>query len=192
MDLTGLLSGFGLSGAAGLNAYIPLLAVSVLGRFGIVKLSGPFELLTSGWAIGVIALLLLVELIVDKVPGADHVNDIVQSFVRPAAGAVLFASGSGVLGQTHPGVSLVCGLLLAFGVHATKAAARPVVNASTAGIGAPVVSLAEDVTSAVVSAVAIFIPILIALFVVAFVAVAIFVWRRYRALRHKTATAHSG
>ena len=133
MAIAGILSAFGLSGSAGLNAYIPLMLVAILGRTGVIHLSEPFDVLTRWWAMTIIGVLLLIELIVDKIPGADHVNDIVQTFVRPAAGAILFAASAGVITDMHPAVPLVCGLLIAFSVHATKAAARPVVNASTLG-----------------------------------------------------------
>lgn len=193
MDFSALLSAFGLSGAAGLNAYIPLVLVAVLGRAGVVTLRAPFDVLGSWWVIAILATFLVVEVVVDKVPGADHVNDVVQTFVRPAAGAVLFATSSGAIGEAHPGVALVCGLVLAFGVHATKAVARPVVNATTLGVGAPVVSTVEDVASAVTSVVAVFLPLLVAFLFVAFVGVAVWVWsRRQRLRRARTARSDAG
>jgi hypothetical protein len=166
MALANIVSAFGLAGAAGLNAYIPLLIVAVLGRAEVIKLSAPFDALTSWWAIGALVVLLLIEIVVDKVPGADHVNDVVQTFVRPTAGAILFAANAGVVRDASPILALVAGLLLAFGVHATKAAARPVVNATTMGIGAPIVSTVEDITSVVASLLAIYAPILFVIFVV--------------------------
>lgn len=191
MELSAILSAFGLSTAAGLNAYVPLLLIAVLGRLGLVTMRAPFDVLTSWWAIAVLSVFLVVEIVVDKVPGADHVNDIVQTFIRPAAGAVLFAISSGVIGEAHPAVALVCGLVLAFGVHATKAAARPVVNASTLGIGAPFVSTAEDIASFVTSLIAVFLPFLVALFVVLLLACAYWVWSRRRRQRQQRAAEGS-
>ena len=185
MELSAILSAFGLSSAAGLNAYVPLLLIAILGRLNLLTLRAPFDVLTSWWAIAVLSVFLIVEIVVDKVPGADHVNDIVQTFIRPAAGAVLFATSSGAIGESHPAVALVCGLVLAFGVHATKAAARPVVNASTLGIGAPVVSTVEDIASFITSLVAVFLPILVALFVVLLLACAYWVWSRRRRQRRQ-------
>lgn len=161
--LTSLLTGLGLAGAAGLNAYVPLLGVALLGRAHLLTLSAPFDLLMHPVAIGVLGLLLALEVVVDKVPGADHVNDVVQTFIRPAAGALLFLGGSGAAGQVPPLVLLVAGLITAFGVHATKAAVRPAVNVSTLGVGAPVVSLVEDLVSAVTTVVAVLLPVLVVL-----------------------------
>lgn len=154
--------------------------VAILGRTGVIHLSEPFDVLTRWWAMTIIGVLLLIELIVDKIPGADHVNDIVQTFVRPAAGAILFAASAGVITDMHPAVPLVCGLLIAFSVHATKAAARPVVNASTLGLGAPVVSVIEDIVATVTSFVAVFLPFIILAFVLLFGGAAFWVFSRRR------------
>src|SRR5262249_38354406 len=150
----------GLAGAAGLNAYVPLLGVAVLGRLNVIALAPPFDVLMHPIAIGALVLLLALEVVVDKVPGADHVNDVVQTFIRPAAGALLFLGGSGAGGQVSPLVLLVAGLVTAFGVHATKAAVRPAVNVTTLGVGTPVVSLIEDVLSAITTLVAVLVPVL--------------------------------
>jgi hypothetical protein len=158
-----LLSGLGLAGAAGLNAYVPLLGVALLARAQVLTLAPPFDLLTHPWVIGVLAGLLLLEVVVDKVPVADHINDVVQTFVRPAAGALLFVAGSGAAGQLPPVALVIAGLVAAFGVHATKATIRPAVNASTFGAATPLVSAAEDVVSAGTTLVAVFAPILVLL-----------------------------
>ncbi|NJM42306.1 MAG: DUF4126 domain-containing protein [Anaerolineae bacterium] len=190
MGLTQLITAFGLAGAAGLNAYIPLLAVAVLGKLGFLRLSEPFDMLTSWPAIIALTVFLVIEFVVDKVPGADHVNDVIQTFVRPAAGAVLFAANSGVVsGHGPPPLSLVAGLVMALGVHGAKAAARPAVNLSTMGIGGPVVSVIEDVTSAVATFLAIFAPIVFVLFVVAIGYVVFRISRKIRARRVRGAAA---
>jgi uncharacterized protein DUF4126 len=161
--VTSLLTGLGLAGAAGLNAYVPLLGVALLGRMHVLTLSAPFDVLMHPVAIGALVLLLALELVVDKVPGADHVNDVAQTFVRPAAGALLFFGASGAAGQVPPVVLLIAGLVTAFGVHATKAAVRPAVNVATLGVATPVVSLVEDVLSAVTTLVAVLVPVLVVL-----------------------------
>ena len=184
MALANIVSAFGLAGAAGLNAYIPLLIVAILGRAQVLKLSAPFDILTSWWVIGALVILLIIEIVVDKIPGADHINDVIQTFVRPTAGAVLFAANTGVVQDASPVLALVAGLVLAFSVHATKAAVRPVVNATTLGIGAPVISVVEDMTSAIASLLAIFAPVLLVLFVVL---LGFLVYRLYQRIRRRRA-----
>ena len=174
-------SAFGLSSAAGLNAYLPLLMVALLARFtDLVKLSSPWDVLTSWWVIGVLAVLLFIEMLVDKVPAADTVNDVVNTAIRPAAGAVLFAANSGSLGEVHPVLALVCGLLIAGGIHAAKATARPVVTATTGGTGNWLVSTIEDIVSLVTSLLSILMPIAIAA-----IGVGIVVWVGWRLSRRR-------
>lgn len=164
MIVSQLLTGFGLASSAGLNAYVPLLAISVLGRLGLIHLREPFDVLTHPAVIGVTAVLLLVELLVDKIPAVDHLNDLIQTLVRPAAGALVFAAGSGAISDVPPVALLAAGLVTAFSVHATKAVARPVVHTATLGTGGPVVSLVEDVAAVAGSLLALFAPLLAALF----------------------------
>ena len=157
-----LLTAFGLASASGLNAYIPLLLVALAARFtNLVKLNPPFDLLANEWVIGALVVLLAIEVVVDKIPAADTFNDILQTFVRPVAGAILFAASTSVI-NLNPIVAAILGLVLAFGVHATKTAARPVVTASTAGLGNAFVSVGEDIVSTGVSLAAIVLPVVIA------------------------------
>lgn len=182
--ISGLSAAFGLSGSAGLNAYIPLLVVALAARFPmsdpLVKLQAPYDLLGSWWAIGLIAVLLVVEIVADKIPAVDTVNDGIQTFIRPAAGAILFAGSANVITDIHPILALGAGLLVAGGVHATKAAARPVVTVSTAGVGNPVVSTLEDIVAVVVSLLAVVLPIIAAIILLGFLIFIIYVVRRWR------------
>ncbi|HEY3290456.1 MAG TPA: DUF4126 domain-containing protein, partial [Anaerolineae bacterium] len=178
-----IVGAFGLAGAAGLNAYIPLLIVALLGRAQVLKLNEPFDVLTNWWVIGILIVLLVIEIVVDKVPGADHINDIVQTFIRPAAGAVLFAANAGIVKDASPVLALSVGLLLAFGVHATKAMTRPVVNATTIGIGAPVISVAEDVTAVIASLLSVYAPVLLIAFVIVMLYVGYRIYKRIRKIR---------
>jgi hypothetical protein len=160
-SLLSLFTGFGLSTSAGLNAYLPLLVVALLARFtDLISLEPPWDAMESWWVIAVLAVLLLIEMLVDKVPAVDTANDAIQTFIRPVAGAILFAASSGVVGDTHPVLALICGLVVAGGVHAVKATARPVVTGTTGGLLNPVVSVFEDVLSFVVAVLSILVPIL--------------------------------
>ncbi len=182
----GLGAAFGLSTSAGLNAYIPLLVVAVAGRLSIIaewdliKLSEPWDTLTSWWIIGLLLVLLIVEMTVDKIPAADTVNDIVQTAIRPAAGAILFAANASVVTDIHPVLALACGVLLAGGVHAVKATARPVVTATTGGLGNPIVSILEDVLAVIISILSIIIPILMAVILLVVLLTLGWLWYRRR------------
>ena len=173
--LAGIMGAFGLSAASGLNAYIPLLMVGLAARFtDWIKLAPPFDALSNEWVLGALVVLLVIEFFADKIPLVDHVNDMIQTFIRPAAGAILFASEANVITQIHPVVALILGLLVAFGVHATKATVRPLVTVGTAGIGNPVVSTVEDMTAFTLSFFAIIAPLVL------FFLFIIFGWLLYR------------
>jgi hypothetical protein len=175
-----LFTAFGLSTSAGLNAYLPLLVVALLARFTkLITLEAPWDTLTSWWVIGALVVLLLIEILVDKVPAVDTVNDAIQTFVRPVAGAVLFAASSGVIGEAQPVFAMICGLLVAGSVHAAKATARPVVTATTGGFMNPVVSTLEDILSFIVAVLSILVPFLAILFL-ALLVILIVRWRRRR------------
>lgn len=179
-----LLTGLGLAIPAGLNAYIPLLTVAVAQAAGWIDLSEPYALLGQWWAIALIAVLLLVEMVADKVPAVDHVNDAIQTFVRPAAGGVLVAAFSAGGGRVHPIAFVVLGVVVAGGVHAAKATTRPAVNATTAGVATPLVSAAEDVAAFAMSIVAMVLPVAVAV-----VVILIGAWLLSRGIRRRSRAA---
>ncbi|MER7335485.1 MULTISPECIES: DUF4126 domain-containing protein [unclassified Micromonospora] len=175
-----VLTGTGLAASAGLNAYIPLLTMGLLARYtSLIDLPAGWQWLGNGWVLAILAVLLVIEVVADKVPVVDHVNDVVQTVVRPTAGGLAFGAGSssetvtvsdpGSFFSSHQWVPVVTGVLIALGVHLLKSAARPVVNATTAGAGAPVASTAEDATSVVMSVVAIILPVLVLAFLLGLV-----------------------
>ncbi len=174
-----VLSGLTLAAPAGVNAYIPLLTVAVAERLGWIRLEPPYDLLGSWWVIAIIAALLAVEVIADKVPAVDHANDVVQTVVRPAAGGLLAVSASGQ-GTVSPYVLLVAGILIAGGVHAVKATARPAVNVSTAGVGTPVVSAVEDAGALVMTLLALIAPLVALVAIISAVVLVLLLVRRWR------------
>jgi hypothetical protein len=185
--ISGISAAFGLATSAGLNAYIPLLLVALAARFPLndplLKLSEPYNVLGSGWAIGILVVLLIIEMTVDKIPAADTLNDVVQTLIRPVAGAILFAANANVITDLHPIIALVAGLLLAGSVHATKTVVRPAVTATTAGTGNWAVSILEDVIAFFMSILALLVPLLAILSVVAFALFIIWLYQRRRQRR---------
>lgn len=185
MDVLGVLSAFGLSASAGLNAYIPLLVVALLARFtNLIKLEAPWNALTSWWIIGLLVVLSVIEFFADKVPAVNHANDLIQTIIRPAAGAILFAASARVITDIHPIFSIAIGLLVAGGVHVVKAGAvRPAVTAATAGAGNIPVSILEDVISTLLSILSVVVPVVIATLLILVTSWIIWLlWRRARRL----------
>ncbi|ASW56441.1 DUF4126 domain-containing protein [Plantactinospora sp. KBS50] len=196
------LTGTGLAASAGLNAYIPLVLLGLLSRYtDMIDLPAGWQWLGNGWVIVILTALLAVEVVADKVPVVDHVNDVVQTIVRPTAGGLAFGAGSEsqTVTVSDPGqffgskqwIPIAAGVLIAFSVHGIKAAARPVINAATVGMGAPVASTAEDVTSVIMSLAAIILPVLVLVFLVAMVAFVAWLLRRRRDRRRERLAARA-
>jgi len=181
---TAILTGIGLAAPAGLNAYIPLLTLALADRATTrVTLHAPYDILSSNLGLAILVILLTVEVAVDKVPGIDHLNDLIQSFVRPAAGAIAAAAATGGVVSINPAIMVLVGVVLAGSVNAVKVTTRPAVTVGTAGILNPVVSLAEDVLAVLASIVAIFLPFLVILFLALFAVSSILLLRRVRQVR---------
>jgi Domain of unknown function (DUF4126) len=185
------LTGMGLSAAAGLNAYIPFLVVALIARFtDYITLPVGYEWIESNWAIGIGAALLLAEVILDKIPAVDTVNDTIQTFIRPSMGGLIFAATTAAAEldnstwmKENPWVSVVLGVLISGLVHTGKMAARPVINVGTVGTGAPVVSTVEDVGSLGLSLIALIAPVLVILALALLAWLLIWMWLRVRRWR---------
>ncbi len=186
-----LLTGAGLATAAGLNAYIPLLSVGLAARFlDWVQLPPAWAWLSNEWVMLVIGILLVLEIVADKIPAVDSVNDIIQTVVRPTAGGILFGTGtaSETVAVTDPAsffarnawVPVAIGVLLSLTVHIGKTMARPAANAMSLGIAAPVLSGIEDAASVVLTFFALVVPILVIVGVIGLVVGGILFVRRVR------------
>lgn len=185
-----LLTGLGLATAAGLNAYIPMLALGLLSRFtDLITLPHGWAWLENGWVMTIVAVLLVIEIVADKIPALDSVNDTIQTFVRPTAGGIVF--GSGTAAQTHavtdPGafaqsgqwIPIAVGAVVALVVSLTKSTVRPVANVATAGVAAPVLSTIEDGFSVGLVFLAILVPVAV------LVVLALMVWGFIKLLRRR-------
>jgi hypothetical protein len=181
---TAILTGIGLAAPAGLNAYIPLLVLALADRATTrVTLTAPYDVLSSNLGIAILIVLLTVEVAVDKIPGVDHINDLIQSFVRPVAGAIAAVAATGGVVTINPAVMVLVGVVLAGSVNAVKVTTRPVVTVGSAGILNPVVSVAEDAVAVLASVAAIFVPFLVILFLALFAVSSILLLRRVRRVR---------
>lgn len=191
--LLGVFSAFGLSASAGLNAYIPLLIVGVLAHYtDLIKLSSPWDALANPWILIMLGLLLIIEMLADKIPAVNHINDGIQTFIRPAAGAIAFAASTNVIQGINPLVALACGLLVAGSIHLVKSAAvRPLVTVTTGGAGNVPVSIAEDATATVMSFLSVLLPVAIAVIAALLILVVLWWWARRTSKNPDAKSIHS-
>jgi hypothetical protein len=158
--LLGTAAAFGLAASAGLNTTIPLLIVGLLARAGLLGLTPPFDALAGNVALGGLALLAVLEVVGDKVPGLDSVVQAIQLPLAAAAGAILFASQTSTISWVAPELAILVGLLTSSAVHVARMSFRPAVTGLTAGLGNSAVSLIEDLGSFLLASLALFAPLL--------------------------------
>jgi hypothetical protein len=198
-----ILTGTGLAASSGLNAYIPLLTLGLLSRFtDTVTLPAGWQWLDGGWALVILGALLAIEMVADKVPVVDSINDVLQTVVRPAAGGLAFGATatSDAVTVNDPGsfvsggqwVPVAVGVVLALVVHAGKATARPALNAASGGFAAPVVSVLEDTAALGMSLLALLAPILVVVALALLVAFFWWAFRKVRARRRRKVERRAG
>ena len=156
----------GASWVAGINLYATVATLGLLGRFAGLKLPGELEVVTSWWVIGVALFLFVIEFIADKIQFVDSAWDIIHTFIRIPAGAVLAATAFGDFDRSVQVIAFLLGGGLALSSHGTKAATRALINTSPEPVSNIVVSLGEDVLAVVTIVLAMFLP-LIVFFVIA-------------------------
>lgn len=158
-SVTNTLTGLLLAAAAGLNAFIPMLGLALADRFtSYVDLTQPYNIISSTAGIGILLFLVTVEIVADKVPRADHINDLINSPIRPAAGMFLMMAAVSGSGEIHEVVAMFIGLIVAGAVHAFKAINRTRITAATNGLANPMVSLVEDSIAGLTTLFAIVLP----------------------------------
>lgn len=157
--MTNTLTGILLAACAGLNAFIPLLGLALADRVSSsVDLDKPFDVISSTAGIVVLLFLLTVDLVIDKVARIDHLNDLINTALRPAAGMFLVMAVTDGKGEVDEIVAMLLGLFVAGAVHAWKALKRLQITVRSDGTATPLVSLIEDTFAGIVTVLAIFLP----------------------------------
>lgn len=180
-----IFAAFGLSGAAGLNAYLPLLVSALLDRLDVVDLGEPFGSLSGNAGLAILTALFLADFVGDKIPGVDHALHVVGTVIHPVSGALLFVGQTGIETHMPAAVAVILGAVTAETLHGGRAALRPASTATTAGIGNPILSLGEDVVSLGLTLVAFALPVLALIAVVLIVAAMVSGGRRLAARRRR-------
>lgn len=179
MDFVSTLAvGMGASWVSGINLYATVATLGLLSRFAHLKLPGELEVLTNWWVIGIALFLFVVEFVADKIPVVDSVWDVIHTFIRIPAGAVLAATAFGDFDRSVQVIAFLLGGGLALSSHGTKAATRAVINASPEPVSNIVVSLAEDVLVVVSIFLAVFLPVVVFFVIAAGLAVSLWVLPR--------------
>lgn len=179
-DFVAMMAGFGFATAAGLNAWITLLLVSIAGKFGLLTLAQPYDVMMSLPIMIFLGVMVLIEGLADKIAGVDHLSHLVHIVLQPIAGAILFASQAGIISEMSPVLAFIVGALVAGTVHAVRATVRPAVTVSTAGLGNAVVSAGEDAAAVTITLATIMIPVAAVFAIIVALALLLWVFSRRR------------
>jgi len=163
---------------SGINLYACVATLGLLSRFAHLKLPGELEVVTNGWVIGVALALYVIEFVADKVPWVDSTWDVIHTFIRIPAGAVLAAAAFGDFDRSIQVIALLLGGGLALSSHGTKAATRAVLNTLPEPVTNAVVSVGEDILAIVSIVAAVFFPVLLFVIVAAGLLVSIYLFNR--------------
>jgi Sec-independent protein translocase protein TatA len=137
----------GVAWASGINLYAAVLVLGYMGSAGHVTLPPDLQILSTPIVMGAAGLMYVVEFFADKVPGVDTGWDVLHTFVRIPAGAML-AMGMAEGLEMNEAVQFAA-LLLGGGIaatsHATKAGSRVLINTSPEPFSNWTASITEDV-----------------------------------------------
>lgn len=157
---------------SGINLYATVATLGLLQRFNLVHLPGELGVLSNWWVIGVAAGMFVVEFIADKIPAVDSVWDVVHTFIRVPAGAIMAAAAFSHADPAVRIIALLVGGGVALSSHGTKAAVRATANLSPEPFSNISLSLAEDAIAFGSSFLIAWFPVvmlgIVALFLVAF------------------------
>jgi hypothetical protein len=153
---------------SGINLYATVSVLGLLQKFGATHLPGGLDALDNWWIIGIAGTLYAIEFFADKIPYLDSVWDVIHTFIRIPAGAVVAYAATN---QMDAGVSTAATLLggaLALSSHGTKAALRAGANLSPEPVSNWILSIVEDIVAFVGTFLAVFAPVLIAIVLIIF------------------------
>ncbi len=163
---------------SGINLYACVATLGLLSRFAHLPLPGDLQVLTSWWVIGIAAGLYVVEFVADKVPWVDSTWDVIHTFIRVPAGAVLAAGAFGDFDRGIQVIALLLGGSLALSSHGTKSATRAILNTMPEPVSNSIASVVEDVVAIVSTIVSVFFPILLFVIVAVGLTVSFFLFRK--------------
>jgi hypothetical protein len=148
----------GAAWTSGINLYASVATLGLLSRFAGLQLPGDLDVVKNWWVIGIAAALYCVEFVADKVPWIDSAWDLIHTFIRVPAGAVLAAAAFGDFDKSIQVIAVLLGGGLALSSHGTKAATRALLNTSPEPVSNVVASIVEDVLAVISITAAIFLP----------------------------------
>jgi hypothetical protein len=130
--------------SSGLNLYATIVTLGLLQRFHVIHLPPALQVLGHPWVLGIAATLYFIEFFADKIPYVDTIWDVIHTFIRPPAAALLaYASTTAVAPEWRWGAALLAGGV-ALTSHSAKASTRAAINTSPEPFSNWTLSFGED------------------------------------------------
>ena len=197
MDVFSTISlALGSAWTSGINLYATVTVLGLLQKFGATKLPLGLTVLDNWWIIGVAGFLFLVEFFADKIPYIDSIWDVIHTFIRVPAGAIVAYAATNEMDPTVSTIATLLGGGLALSSHGTKAALRATANLSPEPVSNWALSLVEDGIAIGGTVLAVIAPVLImiilGIFILFFFWFGSKVWRAMRRLWNATRSLFSG
>ena len=136
----------GTAWTSGINLYATVAALGIAGRMQMIQLPTELQVLTHPAVIAVACVMYLIEFFADKVPYVDNGWDVIHTFIRVPAGAILAARSLGDLNPALELAALLAGGTIALAAHGTKTATRLALNVSPEPFSNWLASFTEDLT----------------------------------------------
>jgi len=136
----------GTAWTSGLNLYATIATLGLAGSAGMIQLPPDLQILTDPLVIGIACVMYFIEFFADKVPYVDNGWDVLHTFIRIPAGALLAARAVGSVNPAVELAALLAGGTVALAAHGTKATVRLAVNVSPEPFSNWVASIGEDLT----------------------------------------------
>ena len=136
----------GTAWTSGINLYATVAALGIASRSEMIHLPPELQVLTHPAVIAVACIMYVIEFFADKVPYVDSGWDVLHTFIRVPAGAILAAKSLGDMNPALELAALLAGGTVALAAHGTKATVRLAINTSPEPFSNWAASFAEDVT----------------------------------------------
>jgi hypothetical protein len=146
---------------SGINLYATVTVLGLLQKFSATELPMGLTVLDNWWVIGVAGFLFVVEFFADKIPYVDSVWDVIHTFIRIPAGAIVAYSATNEMDPAVSAIATLVGGGLALSSHGTKAALRATANLSPEPVSNWILSIIEDIIAIAGTILAVLAPVLI-------------------------------
>jgi hypothetical protein len=135
----------GTAWTSGINLYATVAALGIAGRAEMIRLPPDLEVLTHPAVIAIACIMYVIEFFADKVPYVDSGWDVLHTFIRVPAGAILAARSLGDMNPALELAALLAGGSIALVAHGAKATTRLAINASPEPFSNWAASFTEDI-----------------------------------------------